>query len=602
MLFFSPRSRSLQLMVGLATGCLLTASCGSKSSSAGGSGGNSGSGGNAASGGNSGSGGNPGSGGHATGSGGQTSGSGGRAASGGQTGSGGATTSSGGKSGSGGASASGGSGGGGSGGASGMSDPGTAPSAVTGLKIDPNPMNVLSCFVSWTTDKAASSTVQFGQNGYQWEISDATLVTDHKVLVIGMHAQQMYSIKAISANSGGSVSGEGMFMTGTLPATIPNGTVMIHDATRMLDGWTLMNVQKGDGTTDARSAYPPQAVMYDADGQAVWYFIDGTNPDIGGAVSTQLTDKGVLIGPTWNQQQTTGTMPIEVDFAGNTIWQCSTSVCGGSHNFSHHAGKLSNGDYVLIEYITKGGAQSPIYREVSPDNQIVWSLDWSTLIPPPSGATGDWCHANSITIDIAKDTVWANCRWIGLMKTSYQNPTKQWLLQGTYSKSFNLGDYTFSPPEGQYSDTHNPEIHDDGTVCFYDNGGYAQAGIGGPGPGTGGRGGSTTPTQYHSRAVEYQLDEAKKTATLIWEYPGKFTPPDSWYTTEWYSPFWGDVDRLSNGNHLITGGIRSPTVESRVFEVTKDDGKVVWEFRFPPDYGVYRSQRLSPPPLVHPVK
>ena len=41
--------------------------------------------------------------------------------------------------------------------------------------------------------------------------------------------------------------------------------------------------------------------MYDADGKPVWYYVDGTNPDIGGAVSTQLTDKGVLIGPTWNR-------------------------------------------------------------------------------------------------------------------------------------------------------------------------------------------------------------------------------------------------------------------------------------------------------------
>ena len=62
--------------------------------------------------------------------------------------------------------------------------------------------------------------------------------------------------------------------------------------------------------------------------------------------------------------------------------------------------------------------------------------------------------------------------------------------------------------------------------------------------------------------------------------------------------FWGDVDRLPNGNFLVTAGIRSPTVEGRVFEVTKDDGKVVWEFRFPPDYGVYRSDRFTPP-LIH---
>ena len=117
-------------------------------------------------------------------------------------------------------------------------------------------------------------------------------------------------------------------MTGTLPAQIPNGTVMINDTTKVQPGWTLMNVQKGQGDTRARSDFPPYAVMYDSDGQPVWYYVDGTMPDIGGAVSTQLTDKGVLIGPSWNASLTTGALPIEVDFAGNTVWQCPASLCG----------------------------------------------------------------------------------------------------------------------------------------------------------------------------------------------------------------------------------------------------------------------------------
>ena len=65
--------------------------------------------------------------------------------------------------------------------------------------------------------------------------------------------------------------------------------------------------------------------MYDSDGLPVWYYVDGTKPDIGGAVSTQLTDKGVLIGPSWDANATIdAVLPIEVDFAGNTVWQCSS--------------------------------------------------------------------------------------------------------------------------------------------------------------------------------------------------------------------------------------------------------------------------------------
>jgi hypothetical protein len=446
---------------------------------------------------------------------------------------------------------------------------------------------VLSCFVSWTTTQAASSVVQFGAGKYEWEISDAAAVTAHRVLVIGMHAQQAYQIKAMSTNSAGSGSAEGTFTTGALPAQIPAGKVMINDTGRSQPGWTLMNVQKGQGDTRARSDYPPYAVMYDSAGQPVWYYVDGTMPDIGGAVSTQLTDKGVLIGPSWNASLTTGALPIEVDFAGNTVWQCSAALCGNGKNFTHHASKLSNGDYMLLEYIMTGSRQDPIFREVSASNQVVWSLEYAKLVTPPSGSTGDWCHANAITVDIARNVVYANCRWAGLLKTSYQNPARQWLLQGTYIAT-KLGDITFSPTGSAFSDTHDPEIHDDGTICFFDNGGYSTNAVGG------------STSLFHSRAVEYKIDETAKTATLVWEFPGNAAVPDAWYTNNWYTPFWGSVDRLPNGNHLVTAGIRAPPVESRVFEVTKDDRKVVWEFRFPTDYGVYRAARITPP-LVHAI-
>ena len=47
-------------------------------------------------------------------------------------------------------------------------------------------------------------------------------------------------------------------------------------------------------------------------------------------------------------------------------------------------------------------------------------------------------------------------------------------------------------------------------------------------------------------------------------------------------------------------GILSATKESRVFEVTKAEGEVVWELRLPNFYGVYRADRIVPP-LVHAV-
>ena len=453
--------------------------------------------------------------------------------------------------------------------------------AISGLMIEPNPNSVLSCFVSWKTDVAASSAVQFGAGEYEWEISDEAPVTDHRVTVIGMHAATDYAIKAIS----GAASAEGMFTTGALPSAIPVAMISINDAARVQPGWTLMNMQKldtaGADPVIPNSTHPPAAVIYDEGGEPVWYYIDGTSPDNGGAVSTQLTDVGILIGPTWNSQQKTGTPPREVDFAGNIVWECKHKACTTQGSVSHHAAKLPNGHYIVNEDVTgSNDVKSPVWRELTSDSEEVWKLDVAALLPPPSDARTDWCHGNSITIDQEKNVVYANCRWTGLLKTTYDNPTYQWFMPAS-CQNLGLGDITYMG--SQYVDSHDPEIHADGTIIFFDNGGWNTR---------------CMKDSYHSRVVEYQVDEAAKKATLVWEFPGSFTPPDAWY--DWYSPYWGDADRLANGNVLVAAGVLSNNKESRVFEVGKEDGKVVYEMRFPKLYGMYRADRINPP-LVHPI-
>jgi hypothetical protein len=478
--------------------------------------------------------------------------------------------------------------GGGAGAQTGATDAGAREVTLTGLKIDANPKNVLSCFVSWKTDQAASSVVQFGVSKYEWEIVDANLVTDHKVVVIGMHAAQSYMIKALSSTGGSPGSAEGKFTTGALPSTVPVAKISAVDATKMQAGWTLMNIQKGDGTASAQSKDPAGAVMYDAEGQPVWYYIDGNTVDRGGAIPVELTDKGVLIGSVLDASATSKQPPREVDFAGNTLWECTTPTCGGTGNITHHASKLPNGHYIIQRDVTTNNLIAPVYEEWTADNKLVWSLDYRKLVPPPSTASGDWCHGNSITVNIEKNEVYANCRFVGLIKTTYQNPSLVWHLPAAFNGK-GLGNLTFSPTTSQFSDTHDPEIHDDGTVLFFDNGGY-----------DGVVGEDSNPKGYRSRAVEYKIDETAKTATLVWEFPGTFNV-DAWYKTSFYLPFWGDADRLANGNVLIAAGVRYTAIQSRVFEVTKQDGKVVWEFQLPLGFGVYRAERLSPPPLVHAI-
>jgi hypothetical protein len=303
--------------------------------------------------------------------------------------------------------------------------------------------------------------------------------------------------------------------------------------------------------------------MFDGEGQPVWYYVNGTNPENGGAVSTELTDKGVLIGPASRET------PKEVDFAGNILWQCTDPDCGGGssagrgQSVNHHASKLSNGNYLLIRWVGAGSVVMPVFEEQDSENRVVWSLDLGAFVTPPPGVWRDWCHGNSVTVDLDKDEVYASCRWLGVFKLTRSDPALQWWLPASWGAA-GMGDITFVPETSQFSDVHDPEIHADGTMLFYDNGGY-----------DGVLGEEGNPQGYHSRAVEYAVDQAEKTATLTWEFPGDF-PVDPWYRDTWYCPFWGDADRLPNGNYLITAGIRGPNSQSRVFEVTKD-GQVVCE-------------------------
>jgi len=471
--------------------------------------------------------------------------------------------------------ASGGTAGAGAAGAAGGAGVGTGTLTLSGFMVEPNPNMTISCFVSWTTAEPASSEVEFGEGGYQFRIRHAELVTDHRVLVIGMHAQQAYQIKAVSSNAQGTGSAEGMFMTGMLPANIPTPTLSVGQLAESHAGWTLTNIQPG-------TSGPARIVMYDHEGVPVWYFVHGSANDSRGDVSSQLFPDGVLVGPT------SGVPARLVDLSGEVTWEGPANSQATLQ--SHFAMRTSSGNFILNRELDKtvmnGNTRIDDQRleEITPELDVVWSWNLFDQVPP-SGTKEELCHGNHLQLDEAAGIVYYNCRWVGLFKIERASGNILWRLGGTYDEtSLGPGDFTFNPPESQFSDAHEPELHDDGTLILYDNGGYAMGGGG---------------QNYHSRVLEYQLDQTAMTATRIWEFPGDFAV-DAWYTNNWYTPFWGDADPLPNGNILITAGVRSQSASTRIFEVTRA-GEVVWEITFPAGSGSYKAERLAPPPLVEPI-
>lgn len=450
---------------------------------------------------------------------------------------------------------------------------GDVPKA-SGLEVTANPNNVLSCIVTWTTDVDATSEVRFGVAGYQFVIKDETPTKEHRVVVIGMRAQNDYDIQAASSTSSGSATLEGAFTTGNLPNQVVKAAATTFEAGALQDGWTLTNLMNNG---------PAVIVMYDMEGEPVWYYVNGDSNDGRGDVSADLVDGDhVLIGPA------PGEPPREIDLEGKIVWEGPNQ---GGEQMTHHAGKLSNGNYGVIRDVRDQGAglQGTQVDEITPDNDVVWSWNIFDHLTPKSGSNMDWCHGNSVTFDFENDSVYLNCRFLGIIKIKYSTKDVEWGMGGTFDSTSLLADFTYTPAQGQFSDLHHPKYAADGNILAYDNGGFSQAG------GFGGSAGS----DFHSRVIEYAVDAATGNATVVWEFPGAFTV-DSWFTQEWYSPYWGDADRLENGNILIDGAIRSTSKKARIFEVAPDDGKVLWQIELPTNVGTYRAERLSPPPLVQP--
>jgi len=162
-----------------------------------------------------------------------------------------------------------------------------------------------------------------------------------------------------------------------------------------------------------------------------------------------------------------------------------------------------------------------------------------------TGPTVDYVHGNAIEIDRDGDLLVSSRHMNEITKISRRTGEVVWRMGPNARRN----EFDFLGDPRGFSHQHDIRVLPNGHYTLYDNGNFVMPQI--------------------SRALEFEIDEAGRTARLAWEY--RRTPPV-------YGPFMGGVQRLDDGGTLVGwGGV---TGSPKVTEIHAD-GTTAFEIALP---------------------
>jgi hypothetical protein len=247
--------------------------------------------------------------------------------------------------------------------------------------------------------------------------------------------------------------------------------------------------------------------------------------------------------------------------------------CGNGYSTNlHEIRVLSDGSAYVMSYdaqvvdmsgIISGGKTNAIVtgliiQKIDADKNVVFqwrSWDHFQITDAThenfTASAIDYVHGNAIEIDTDSNII-LSCRHMDeITKINSETGDIIWRLGGK-NNQFTLINDTI-----EFSHQHCVRRLQNGHILFFDNGNYH--------------------TTQFSRAVEYNLDETAKTATLVWEYR---------HSPSIYASAMGSVQRLSNGNTFIGWGSASTTLTE-----VDSAGTVKYELSLPSGQLSYRAFR-----------
>ncbi|HYF38671.1 MAG TPA: aryl-sulfate sulfotransferase [Gemmatimonadales bacterium] len=437
-----------------------------------------------------------------------------------------------------------------------------------------NTHNVLSRVIQFRAEHADSARVITLAENAKADTTAYTAVTGgpDTVVVLSLLPGAAYrSVVEAAGTNGPAQSDTIAFTTDPLPDLLQR--VSINTAGAGSAGLTLASLPVGGNAVFA--------IAFDSTGGIRWYRqFEGTEP-FAGELKQQTNGNFTLY-----RGRSTGVEPVPGHFvefspAGDSVraisvnppryldnhelWITSGPDGGERYHFFTYDHRISDLSAIGgADQVSLAGHQLVRLRGDG-TTEFEWN-GWDRLTidewiepprPEPGDSTGrDFDHPNGMIIDSDGNYVVSFRHLSQVMKIDALTGETVWRLGGRRNEFTFLND-----PLGGFSAQHSPRILPNGNLLLYDNG--------------------TSHQPQESRAVEYALDLAARTATLVWEF--RHVPPI-------YTPAVGGVQRLANGNTLVGFGFVGRATEVR------PDGSVSWEAEVTVDGRpalVYRPIRIA---------
>ena len=411
-----------------------------------------------------------------------------------------------------------------------------------------NPRNVLSAVVSVTVRNADSVSVRVHGAGDD-SVTPAVAPVDGSasIPVLGLRADQRYTLRAVAHGPGGTVIGDALELaTGSLPADLPRYAAGGSDP---LPGYVVF----------AAGAY---GVVIDNTGRVVWYYRFPGGPGL--TFMAQPTGRFVARPPTPQSGDVEPWVELEPLGATTRTLTCARGLASRPHDLIGEpdgsywimCDETRTMDLSEVSGVAGARVTGTVVQHVAADGALLF--EWNPFehfaitdvgAAERMGTSVNWMHGNALDFDFDGNLL-VSFRNLGeITKIDTRTGAVIWRLGGLRNE------FTFlDVPMPPFAHQHGVRSLRDGAVVILDN-------IGNP---------------SESRAERYVLDEVTRTARLVQSYgsvPGVVTQ------------IGGSVQPLWNGRTLVSFG-----TEGRVEEYDAE-GRVTWSIQGNAGY-VFRAQRI----------